>query len=49
MASTNRSTRIPHEKWEAHKADIVRQFLDQDRSLDEIVDYLKKAFQFIVT
>ncbi|KAK8115355.1 multiple ankyrin repeats single kh domain-containing protein [Apiospora kogelbergensis] len=49
MTSTNRSARIPDEKWEAHKANIVRQFVDHDQSLEAIVDSLRKSSDFIVT
>lgn len=49
MTSTNRSARIPDEKWEAHKANIVRQFVDHGQSLEAIVDSLRKSSDFIVT
>ncbi|KAK6835061.1 hypothetical protein PG987_009755 [Apiospora arundinis] len=48
MTSTNRSARIPDEKWDAHKTNIVRQFVDHDQSLEVIVDSLKSS-GFIVT
>ncbi|KAK8030400.1 hypothetical protein PG990_000134 [Apiospora arundinis] len=48
MTSTNRSARIPDEKWDAHRANIVRQFVDHNQSLEVIVDSLKSS-GFIVT
>ncbi|KAK8061050.1 ankyrin repeat-containing domain protein [Apiospora hydei] len=41
MATSHRNARIPHEKWETHKAYIVEQYVDQHRSLDHIVGSLK--------
>ncbi|KAK7932508.1 ankyrin [Apiospora marii] len=40
--------RIPNEKWEFHKEEIVQQFVDRNRSLEDIVEALKSS-GFIVT
>ncbi|KAK8078724.1 Ankyrin repeat domain-containing protein 50 [Apiospora phragmitis] len=43
MATTSRNARIPDEKWEAQKTDIVRQFIGQDQSLEDIVESLRSS------
>ncbi|KAK8131600.1 hypothetical protein PG984_008038 [Apiospora sp. TS-2023a] len=47
-SNTRHNARIPNEKWEAHREDIVRQFLVHNHSLDDIVEALKSS-SFIVT